>query len=87
MTQFLSGASAAVCLFISIFFLRYWCTSRDRLFLTFAVAFGIFGLHWAILGLADVPNESRHYYYLLRLLGFLLILGAVIDKNRSPDKS
>ncbi|MEP7010340.1 MAG: DUF5985 family protein [Acidobacteriota bacterium] len=85
MSQILSGASAAVCLFIGIFFLRFWRTSRDRLFLVFAVAFGVFSLHWALLGLADVPNESRHYFYLLRLLAFVLIIGGVIDKNRRPN--
>lgn len=84
MSQVLSGASAAVCLFIGIFFLRFWRTSRDRLFLIFAAAFAVLSLHWAALGLAEIPNESRHYYYLLRLLAFALIIGGVIDKNRSP---
>ena len=87
MSHFLSGATAAVSLFIAIFFLRFWRASGDRLFLVFAAAFGVFCLHWAALGLADIPNESRHHFYLLRLLAFALILGGVIDKNRSPGGS
>lgn len=86
MSQLLSGALATVCLFIGIFFLRYWRTSGDRLFLLFASAFWVFSLHWAGLGLANVADESRHYYYLLRLVAFALIIGGVIDKNRSPKK-
>lgn len=86
MSQFLSGASATVSLFIGFFFLRFWHTSRDRLFLIFAAAFWTLSLHWALLGLADVANESRHYFYLLRLLAFALIIVGVIDKNRSPTR-
>ncbi len=86
MSQFLTGASATVSLFIGIFFLRFWRTSRDRLFLIFALGFWTLSLHWVLLGLADVANESRHYFYLLRLVAFALIITGVIDKNRSPKK-
>jgi hypothetical protein len=40
-------------------------------------------LNWALLGLAEPPEDSRHYVYLLRLAAFLLILLGVVDKNRS----
>ena len=41
------------------------------------------GLSWTALAIENPPRETQHYFYSLRLLAFLLILGAVIDKNRA----
>jgi hypothetical protein len=30
-------------------------------------------------------DEARHWFYVLRLIGFVMILAAVIDKNRAGD--
>lgn len=39
-------------------------------------------LNWAGLAVGSVVNETRHWFYLVRLLGFLLIIAGVMDKNR-----
>lgn len=67
----------------ALFFLRFWKTTRDRLFLYFALAFLILALHWAALGFLHPPAETRYYLYVPRLIAFLLIIGAIVDKNRS----
>jgi hypothetical protein len=65
-----------------LFFLRYWRTTRDPLFLYFAVAFVTLGAQWGWTGLDLTPTLPRHQSYLLRLVAFGLILMGVIQKNR-----
>jgi hypothetical protein len=80
--DFLSGALAfgfAVC---ALFFLRFWRRTGEELFLAFSLAFLLLGLGQTVLDLADIPTEERGSLYLLRLLAFLLILGAIYRKNR-----
>ena len=77
-----NGAVILASLLVGLFFLRYWKSTRDRLFLIFAVAFAVLAANRTALAfLAD--DETRTYIYWLRLLAFLLILVAIIDKNRS----
>lgn len=80
---FLQGALASAAAIIGLFFFRFWKTAGDRLFLAFAAAFWLLSLQWAAAGMLGVPDESLHYLYLLRLLAFLLIVAAVLDKNRA----
>jgi hypothetical protein len=63
-----------------LFFLRFYTRTRDRLFSMFCVAFRLLGvLRVAMLFVAD-PAE-QHYLYWLRLVAYLLILVAIVDKN------
>jgi Family of unknown function (DUF5985) len=72
----------AVC---GLFFLRFWRQTGDRLFLVFAFAFWLLGLQRLGLALTAPVEESRTGLYLVRLFAFLLILCAIVDKNRSDD--
>lgn len=83
MNQLLLGAIAMATLTISLFFLRFWKNTRDRFFLFFAVAFGLEGLNRILLGFNYNSNENEPIYYIVRLLSFILIFIAIIDKNRS----
>jgi len=84
--DFLSGAVAFGFFVCMLFFLRYWSRSRDELFLSFALAFGLLGVGQAILALASIPTEERGLLYLFRLAAFLLILVAIYRKNRSARR-
>jgi hypothetical protein len=79
----ISGALVLACVACALFFLRFWRSSRDRLFAFFALAFGVMGLNWLSLALLQVNDERRHYLYVIRLVSFLLILYAIWDKNRA----
>lgn len=68
---------------VSLFFLRFWRETRDRLFLIFAGAFSILGVQRLVLVLSRDMVEDDTGLYLVRLFAFLLILGAIVDKNRS----
>ena len=80
--QFSSGFIVMGYLVVGLFFLRFWRDTRDRLFAVFAVAFWLFALQRLLLALIDVQAEHEALFYLLRLVGFLLIIWAVVDKNR-----
>ncbi len=68
---------------IGVFFFRFWKQTADRLFLLFCIAFCLLTLNWIALAVVMPTSEARHYFYLLRFGAFLLIVIAVIDKNRS----
>jgi hypothetical protein len=83
MNQLLIGAIVMACLTISIFFLRFWWKTRDRFFLFFAASFFTEGVNRTILGLTPFPSEAEPFFYIIRLFSFLLILIAIVDKNRA----
>jgi hypothetical protein len=64
------------------FFLRFWRQTGDTLFLAFAAAFIIEGLNRCSLLFVAHPSEGSPAIYLVRLIAFLLILTAIIRKNR-----
>ena len=81
MIEFLSGAVAMGFVVAAGFFARFWRKTNDRLFLAFAVAFMLLALNQAIAHWVGAHDERVGYTYLLRVLGFLIILGAIVDKN------
>lgn len=83
--QFLLGAVVAGCGTAGLFFLRFWRRTGDRLFVIFAVAFWTLGANWLALAFTE-QDEVRTALYAVRLLAFLLILGGIVDKNRSGDR-
>ena len=81
MIEFFSGAATAGYLVAAAFFVRFFLRTRDRLFVAFAVAFGFFALNQAAVGLFHVATEPESLVYVLRILGFVVILAAILDKN------
>jgi hypothetical protein len=82
MVQFLWGATCLGCWVAGLFFLRFWRRTRDRFFVFFAAAFWLLALNWLMLGIADPGVESRHWVYVLRIVAFLVLIAAILDKNR-----
>ncbi len=86
MIQFLSGVAVASSLAVGLFFLRLWRDTRDRFFALFGLAFWMLALNGVTLLWAAPADEHRHYFYLIRLLAFLLIIAAIVDKNRTSGR-
>ena len=78
------GAVVMGCFMSALFFLNFWKRSRDRFFALFAAAFLLMGISWLVHALTGAVNEFNRSVYLTRLLAFLLIIFAIIDKTRSP---
>jgi Family of unknown function (DUF5985) len=81
MIEFLSGALTMGFVIGALFFLRFWRRTAERLFLAFAAAFLLLALNQALALWLGAADERVGYTYLLRVLGFVAILGAIIDKN------
>jgi hypothetical protein len=80
--EFMLGALVMGCFVAGLFFLRFWRKTRDRLFAIFAAAFWLLGANWLALAFTEV-DEVKTWLYAVRLLAFILILFAIIDKNRA----
>jgi hypothetical protein len=81
--DFLLGATAFGCLVVALFFARFWRVTDDRFFALMSLAFALFGVNRILLGFVDEDDEALPGFYLVRLLAFLLILVAIVDKDRS----
>lgn len=67
---------------ISLFFFRFWKTTRDRLFLFFSMAFILLLVERIVRASFDIQTEWIPAVYLFRLAAYGLLISGVIDKNR-----
>lgn len=82
MIDLLSGVLVALDSVAGLFFLRFWSASRDRLFALFAAAFWILAIQRLLLSITRAVFEDQAIFYTMRLLAFVIIIAAIIDKNR-----
>ena len=78
---FTAGALTLGFVAVGLFFLKFWRRTRDGLFLTFALAFGLLAINQAAPVVFGIPREDQAPVYLLRLAGFALIIFAILRKN------
>jgi drug/metabolite transporter superfamily protein YnfA len=83
---FLAGAVTLGYIVAGMFFFRFWQRTADRLFIAFAIAFALLALNQAIATFLEAGDERMAYAYGLRVLGFILILAAIVDKNLSTRR-
>jgi Ca2+/Na+ antiporter len=82
---FISGAIMMACWVVGLFFLRFWRKTADRLFAIFAVAFWMLAIERIVLVMLDKENEIYSFVFIIRFFAFVLILLAILDKNRSRE--
>jgi uncharacterized membrane protein HdeD (DUF308 family) len=81
MDQLLSGAIAMGFCLAALFFFRFWRDTRDRLFALFGMAFLMMAANRIVIALSDHPSSGEEQYW-VRFAAFVLILAAILDKNR-----
>jgi uncharacterized membrane protein HdeD (DUF308 family) len=77
-----SGMLVMAYFVVSMFFLRFWRDTRDRLFILFALAFALLSVQRLVLTFTVTGTVGSTWLYFLRLFAFILIVFAIIDKNR-----
>lgn len=80
--NFLLGIIFITSLLAALFFFKFWRRTRDRLFLAFGAAFLIEGFNRLGFLQLDNPSEGDPAIYFVRLLAFLLVLAAILYKNK-----
>ncbi|MGH9616241.1 MAG: DUF5985 family protein [Acidobacteriaceae bacterium] len=78
---FLLGFIVACSLVAALFFLQFWRSTRDILFLAFAVFFLVEAGTRAFVVSLSHPNEGSIWMFLVRLIAVLGVLGAILVKN------
>jgi len=81
MEKFLGGAIAMRFVIAGLPFLRFWKETRDPLFTAYALAFFVLAGNLVLLTIIGQGRECATSLYLVRLLAFVIILIAIVDKN------
>jgi succinate dehydrogenase hydrophobic anchor subunit len=81
MILFVSGAITFSFVVASIFFLKFWRKSSDLLHLCLGLAFGLFALNQIASDMISPDNAKGGFTFILRALGYLIILAAIFVKN------
>jgi hypothetical protein len=82
--DFMKGALTMAASVIALFFLRFWRSTSDRLFLYFSVAFAMLAVNWAMSAGHPTLVGNEHFF---RFAAFVLIAYAVVNKNRARKRS
>jgi hypothetical protein len=82
MNGLVSGALMMGYAVVAVFFLRFWSASRDRLFAMFSFAFVLLTVQRLAITMTSEAMEDQTVFYLLRLAAFVVIIIAIVDKNR-----
>lgn len=83
--EWLLGAITLGTSMAGVFFLRFWKTSGDRLFLFFSLAFFVEVVSRVTMALSVASSEEDPSIYLLRFLSYGFIAWGILDKNRTPS--
>lgn len=86
MIEYLSGAVTLGFVVAAGFFFSFWRKTAERLFLAFALAFVLFAINQGLAFALTVVSEPTSVIYALRVLGFVIILAAIVDKNARPGR-
>ena len=91
MNEFFSGMSMVTFFASALFFFKFWRASHERFFLYFFHATLLLGLERIVLLMVTRFNvtlpvaESLAWVYLIRLLAFVIIIVAILDRNRANN--
>jgi hypothetical protein len=78
---FIWGASAMAGTVAAIFFARFYRDTKDPFFLFFCFAFLLLAADRVAITFFR-SGEHANYVYLIRLAAFLLIIWAIVSRNR-----
>jgi hypothetical protein len=85
-TLLLAGAIVTGYCVIGLFFLRFWTKTKDYLFAYFAAAFWLLAAERVVILRLGIAGSHNPMVYLTRLFAFLLIIAAIVRKNRAPRR-
>lgn len=84
MVDFLSGVVTSGYLVVAGILSVLWYRKPDPLYRAFTIAFLLFALNQALAAALVTNTEPTSLVYALRVLGFVIILGALLDRTQNP---
>lgn len=87
MYQFFSGGMMVCTLFAGFFFLKFWNKTHEELFKSFAISFFLMCAERCVLSFLGTQNEPSPLVYLIRLIAFLIIIFAIVKKNKESSNA
>ncbi|MES3036388.1 MAG: DUF5985 family protein [Bdellovibrionota bacterium] len=78
---FFSGGISMLCLVACFFFFNFYQKVKDKFFLLFSFAFLCFAIERMVIMANRIHDEDYTMVYLIRVVGFLIILIAIYFKN------
>lgn len=85
--NFVRGALFTGYLMAGLFFCRFWRRTCDRLFAWFAAAFWLLASERLLMLFLHAAEEHYASIHAIRLCAFLMIIAAIVNKNRSRGDS
>lgn len=82
---FLSGGSFLGFVAAGLVFLRFWQKSHDRFFATFSISFFMMAIERVLVLQINPEMEIHSYIYIFRLVGFIFVIAAIVEKNREAS--
>jgi hypothetical protein len=86
MKDFIGGALTVGFWVASLFFFKFWRKTHDRLFAIFALAFCMMGANRVLITLVKTDEARFPFFYVVRLIAYVLIIYAIVDKNRTSAR-
>ena len=84
--SFVTGAVSLGAFVVALFFARFWRETGDRFFAIFALAFLVYASNSVLLMVERTYGHESVVAYVVRLVSFVLILIAILDKNRGSRR-
>jgi hypothetical protein len=80
--SWMNGAISMGYLIVACFFFQYWRETRERLFVFFTIGFVVLAVNRTMYAL--MFGDADALSFSLRLAGYLVILGGIIDRRLRP---
>jgi peptidoglycan/LPS O-acetylase OafA/YrhL len=84
MIEYVSGVITCGYLLIAWLFFTLWRRKGEPLMRAFALAFALLALNQVLAAANVTPSEPTSLIYALRILGFVLLFGALLERSPKP---
>jgi hypothetical protein len=87
LATFLDGGRVVFCVMIALSFAKLGRRTGERLYHAFSIAFVLLAISSTMIGLGVALGDYSVLVFVPRLLAFVLIIAAIVDKNRRGSTS
>ncbi len=83
---YLAGAFMMASIVAGLLFQHFWQQTGDKFFRSFSIAFWLLAIERVAYLLLNAKYEDRSFIYLIRFVAYIVIILAILNKNREKSK-